>query len=335
MAWWTTVPGLTPVAAYDANRFSGAQLLDGVGVNHITATSALLPYTFLWKSVAGNSNPMTFATPIPMPATGVVAGFWSPRRRNVFLSPSQNTALGYALHLNDSGLGWLTSSGSYGSYGAYGSIGNMYFVAMVTRGSDSILYVDGNLVGVPVSSSFTMSQIGQLGHGANGSEYNLDADEYFHALGVWTGAATQGDLQALEAAVRLELVGGSATYRGFQPPEGRLSSSPVEALDAIGVRRIDRAQVQGNRSIYFAGNGRITGTVKEKGAASNTPVHRRVVLMDERTSLMVQEQWSDAATGVYSFINVDSTRTFTVLSYDHTGAFRAVVADRIVPELIP
>lgn len=126
-----------------------------------------------------------------------------------------------------------------------------------------------------------------------------------------------------------------ATFRGFQPLEGSLSSSPIEALDSLGPRNRTREQVRGSRNIHFAGNGRITGTVKEKGTASNVPVHRRVVLIDERTRLLVQEQWSDATTGVYNFIDVDHTHTFTVLSYDHTGAFRAVVADGQIPELIP
>jgi len=56
MSWWTTAAGLTPVAAFDASRISDAQLLDGVGVNHITATSTLLPNDFQLKSVAGNGN---------------------------------------------------------------------------------------------------------------------------------------------------------------------------------------------------------------------------------------------------------------------------------------
>jgi hypothetical protein len=191
MAWWTSVAGLTPVAAFDASRISGAQLLDGVGDNHITATSTLMPNDFQLKGVAGNGNPMALTTPIPMPANGVVAALWSPKRRNVLLTPGYDITSGYALHLSDNGQGWYAANnGASSPYGGYGGIGMSYFVAMVMRGSDSILYVDGNLVGVPVSSGYTMPQIGQVGYGANGNEYNLDADEFFHGLGTARSATT-------------------------------------------------------------------------------------------------------------------------------------------------
>lgn len=42
-----------------------------------------------------------------------------------------------------------------------------------------------------------------------------------------------------------------------------------------------------------------------------------------------------AAQLAYSFDYVDELQTFTALSYDHTGAFRAVVADGQIPEMIP
>lgn len=350
MNWWTTVGGLTPVAVFDASRISDAQLLDGVGVNHITATSTLLPNDFQLKSVAGNGNPMALSTPIPMPATGVVAGFWAPKRRTVLLTPGYNDTSGYALHLSDNGQGWYAAKASASApYGLSGSIGTRYFVAMVTRGSDSILYVDGNLVGVPVSSSYTMSQIGQIGYGANGNEYNLDADEYFHALGIWTGVATQADVRAIEAAVRLALVGVPATFHGFGTDlsrvntiptvnlatqglgdnTGRINTAPMQALDSLGIRNKAMVPILGKHDIYFGGVGQVVGTVKNTPA---TPVRRRVLLIEEATRAVIRETWSEAATGAYSFGRVAMNTTYTVVSYDHTQAFRAVVTDRVVPE---
>jgi hypothetical protein len=195
------------------------------------------------------------------------------------------------------------------------------------------LFSNGTPIAPAIANAYVPLQISNIGYSPG--EFNFDSDELMAAFGVWTGIATQADLQALEVAVRAALVGSPPSCRGFQPPEGRLSSSPFEALDVIGLRNRNREQVLGSRNIYFAGNGRITGNVREKGTATNAPVHRRVVLIDERTRLLMQEQWSDAATGSYNFINVDHTHTFTVLSYDHTGAFRAVVADGQIPELIP
>jgi len=352
MTWWTTAAGLTPVAAFDASRISDTQLLDGVGVNHITATSTLLPNDFQLKSVAGNGNPMALTTPIPMPATGVVAGFWAPKRRTVLLTPGYNDTSGYALHLSDNGQGWHAAKANASApYGLYGSIGTRYFVAMVTRGSDSILYVDGNLVGIPVSSSYTMSQIGQIGYGANGNEYNLDTDEFFHALGVWTGVATQADIRAIEAAVRLELAGVPPSFHGYGTDlsrvntiptvnlatqglgdnTGRINTAPIQALDGLGVRNKTLLPILGKHDIYFGGVGQVVGTVKNSPA---TPVRRRVLLIEEATRAVIRETWSEAATGVYSFSRVAMNTTYTVVSYDHTQAFRAVVADRVKPDLM-
>ena len=111
---------------------------------------------------------------------------------------------------------------------------------------------------------------------------------------------------------------------------GRTNPSPDQAKDAIGVRQRFHNHLTKN-TVQFDGQGQITGTVKNAPA---TPVRRRVVLIDEVTRKTARETWSDAATGAYTFAHVDIGRTYTVLSYDHTHAFRAVVADRVVPEVM-
>lgn len=114
---------------------------------------------------------------------------------------------------------------------------------------------------------------------------------------------------------------------------GILRLAPPEAMDVLGVHNKSRSQLLGMRDIYFGGPGKITGTVKEKGAP-NMPLRRRVFLIEEASRMLTSETWSDALTGVYSFDHVDITRKYTVLSYDHTGVYRAVVADGQVPELM-
>ena len=88
----------------------------------------------------------------------------------------------------------------------------------------------------------------------------------------------------------------------------------------------------GNADFFDGGNYRITGTVKEKGTP-NTPLHRRVLLCDQPSGRVVRSAWSDSVTGAYAFMNV-RMGTFFVISFDHTGAYRAVVADGQIPELI-
>lgn len=85
---------------------------------------------------------------------------------------------------------------------------------------------------------------------------------------------------------------------------------------------------------FFGGRGVINGTVKEKSTPANLPLFRKVRLIDERSGYVVAETWSDATTGNYSFANIDRSRTYTVVSYDHTGLYRAVIADRLTPELM-
>lgn len=85
--------------------------------------------------------------------------------------------------------------------------------------------------------------------------------------------------------------------------------------------------------VMGSGRGRVAGTVKEKGTP-DAPVYRKVRLIREKDGLLIREVWSDPVTGAYSFDFIDELQKFTVLSYDHTGAFRAVVADGQIPELI-
>ncbi len=83
---------------------------------------------------------------------------------------------------------------------------------------------------------------------------------------------------------------------------------------------------------YLWGKGRITGTVKVTPA---TPVARRVVLLREPGLQVVTETVSNPATGEYVFDRINPAVTYTVVSYDHTGQYRAVIADNQAPELIP
>ena len=82
------------------------------------------------------------------------------------------------------------------------------------------------------------------------------------------------------------------------------------------------------------GSHKVVGTVAEKASPTNLPLVRRVMLIDEQSHRVVRETWSDAA-GNYSFDSVNANTTYTVLAYDHTETYRAVVADRVLPEAMP
>lgn len=101
---------------------------------------------------------------------------------------------------------------------------------------------------------------------------------------------------------------------------------PTAAGSEAGINPID---------VYDSGRGRIVGTVKEKNTPSNTPLMRRVVLLAMPGSRAIRETWSDPDTGAYEFAEVATDRVYTVVSYDHTGIYRGVVADNLTPEVMP
>ena len=84
------------------------------------------------------------------------------------------------------------------------------------------------------------------------------------------------------------------------------------------------------RDMEHGGDGTIHGTVKVKGTPNNVPVARKVRLIRDVDALCIRETWSDPITGAYTFAEIDRTVSYTVLSYDYTESFRAVVADRVL-----
>ncbi len=73
--------------------------------------------------------------------------------------------------------------------------------------------------------------------------------------------------------------------------------------------------------------GRVRGNVLLFSGITNVPVSRRVSLVRERDMLIVMQQWSDRATGVYDFQYVEEGEAYTVIAHDYTHDKRAVIAD--------
>jgi hypothetical protein len=83
------------------------------------------------------------------------------------------------------------------------------------------------------------------------------------------------------------------------------------------------------------GRGLITDTVKTKGVSANIPTHCKVRLLRDVDSKVIRETWTHPVTGVYTFDNFDEHHTYTVLAIHPLGSFRAVIADRLTPGLMP
>lgn len=127
-----------------------------------------------------------------------------------------------------------------------------------------------------------------------------------HSIKVW---------DAPQAA--LALIGKYAP----NPGSGMLSTQPTGPVTPVSHN--ERIAVH---PYYWNGPGTLSGTVK---VTPNSPVHRKVRLINEATGQIVRETWSDETTGAYSFTGLDMTAKYTVMSYDYRHEYRAVVSDNL------
>lgn len=326
MTWWTTVPGLTPIAIHDAGNISGTQLLDRIGSNHLTASSDLVPFLFSAKSVLGNGVVMNYAESITLPTNGVIAALV---RVQELIQVFEDSVTGGFMFDRELGGNWYNAnvSGSYDIFGNTSESSKYLFLANLKTGTSTQMFINGVAIGSAITNK-TPASINAVGSTSNAA-YCFAGTEHICALGFWSGSATQSDLIALEAACRAALF-IPLESNGFASAIGLARFAPSEALDALGVHKKAIGSILGQRDIYFGGTGTITGTVKEKASPDNTPLHRRVLLIEQATRTVIRETWSDAITGAYTFNNVAMQATYTVLAYDYTGLYRAVIADNIL-----
>lgn len=113
--------------------------------------------------------------------------------------------------------------------------------------------------------------------------------------------------------------------------KGRFTTVPIAAMPMLRVVQ-PRSPFVG-RDMLDGGGGKITGTTKVKGSP-DVAVGRRVRLIRERDGICIREAWSDPITGAYQFLNINPAVVYTVITYDHTKNYRAVIADGLVPELM-
>lgn len=214
-------------------------------------------------------------------------------------------------------------------------------IAGVRSGDNLLLFVDGTLAATTLLSasavlfdSTSRFSIGRAGdYAADYFKGYVDSFRFTRGIARYTSDFTPiPDFDADGA--RLNRVRGTASVPAQVPVVPSLAT-----VDTYGTPIVVRppALARGDylTGVKGRGIGRVKGTVKETGDPENTPVRRRVRLIRDRDGLLIRETWSDPATGEYDFQYVDETEKFTVLSYDHTGNFRAVVADRLTPELMP
>ena len=157
-----------------------------------------------------------------------------------------------------------------------------------------------------------------------------------------------GYLQDFQLSHHMVYPRSGAGQQLFYPPDGLLPTEfgvdvwgkidPLHLLNGQAPASTTQAllvgpdRVRGN--FYLGGTGRIVGTVKEKGLPDNLPLSRKVRLVRDFDMAFVDETWSDAA-GNYVFNDIAIGPRYSVISYDYTNTYRAVIADNLQAEPMP
>ncbi len=237
------------------------------------------------------------------------------------------------LRLNNTGALFAYAGSGSGIVGASPALNTWSHIALVRKDGTATLFLNG----VPQGTSPTATGIEYLQYIGGYFTGNPAAPEYF------TGYIDE-----------VRITKGFARYTdAFDPP---IAEHPDEAFTStLADRKLTSAgasltvteyNMSGATQVRIAsvvpavdpsdgGVYHVVGTVKEKNLPTNTPLHRRVRLIGERDGRFLRETWSDATTGEYEFKNVRGDITYTVVSYDHTTLYRAVIADNLLAELMP
>lgn len=249
----------------------------------------------------------------------------------------------------DFGIGVATSSANVFNYPgaaagsfAYNRNGNKYLAGSAS--SYGATFGTGDVIGVVVDFS-----VGSLTFYKNGVIQGVASATGLLGLSLTPMVGTSSGTTAFSTAT---LKGSGFTYpvagasdwsstplvrRGLVA--GRAAPSQIVSIDtgasfvrpfvATDVMRHGRGRRDYiNTNTWAGGNGRVKGSVKDKGSP-NVPVQERVRLHRQVDGLLLRETWSAPVTGLYSFDDVDETQAYYVIAFDHDQTFRAVIADNL------
>lgn len=232
-----------------------------------------------------------------------------------------------------------------GSIGYASSTGNKFVNGVAT--AYGATYTTGDVIGCVVDFStgqvtFYKNGVSQGVAGTISLAASAELMPFIQAAGsagestsVICALRTRGFMNAIAGAVPWE----DRTAIATSMHAGRAMAESAQYASTLGAMPVGKAgatpPVVGGRNDYYLGSpaggrlvGRVKGTTKDKGTP-NVPVSERVRLFREQDGYLVREVWSAPGTGAYSFDYVDETQTYTVISYDHDKAFRAVIADNL------
>ena len=215
------------------------------------------------------------------------------------------------------------------------SLNAWHHVAFVRDAANSLrLYIDGVLdasLGVYTDalnfSNFPTARVGGLFFGDTVHRLDglIDDLRITKGLARYTGSSfTLPNYDFARPSVTTPYLAPTLDTEGVSPT--LITTGPVQPIS------LNTPKMLPTFDIYDGGKGRIVGTVKEKSSPSNLPLKRRVVLINYNDHRKVRETWSDPLTGAYVFEEIELNRKYTVIAFDHTESYRAVIADNLSPE---
>ena len=252
----------------------------------------------------------------------------------VDFGPQTAPGIQLIIYLKDTNLIGCFISGADRVFGGPTTTTNWQHVALSRQAGTSRVFHDGQLF-ASFSDSFNYSvgsvvTLGRLASDPNIYGFNGWIDEFRVTKGIARHTAN------FTPPIAPFTIAGQATdtvkARWRAPPSSLylISGSESQAFNLNLLPQRDSCF-----DAYYGGIFRIAGTVAEKGNPTNLPLRRRVLLLDERSQLVIREVWSNAVTGAYEFRGIRNDIAYTVVTYDSAKNYRAVIADNLMPELMP
>lgn len=217
--------------------------------------------------------------------------------------------------------GQKNNSGVAAAYGTSGAVGTVWGVVVDFSAGTITFYKNGVSMGVAYTNALLTGEM-YPAIGGNTSTIQTATAKFSGFTFPIAGASAWGDGESIirtDVAIPLRAGGGMG--------EGIQVTTPLASYGQTIGTVLGRLRGDFQLGALGLQVGRVQGTTKDKATPSNIPVSERVRLYREKDGLLLREVWSTPGTGAYSFDYIDELETYTVLSYDHDKAFRAVVAD--------
>lgn len=263
-----------------------------------------------------------------------------------------SNGMAWQMQQANAGISWVARSQGGGTvyFSAPGgtlTVDAMHHVAVTRAGSFSRAYIDGAMVGSiydPTNLNCTRPvSVGLLNDTSLTAPFAGYIDDLRITKGIALYTADFTPPTAPLALVNPIQIGiqphtvGNFPAGSYNPVQGKPTERLFDtALVDAAPYGMPNSLTPGYASLFeFKGRGQITGTVAEKNLPANTPLRRRVLLHRLPEGAFVAATWSDATTGAYTFSGIRPDQKYTVTSYDHTGAYRAVIADGVLPDPLP